>query len=111
MFEHTKQGAVDIISGDCSIDFSSVKSIQSLANECMAFGQPQLVIDMTNVPLLDSKGLETLLEVHEECTRRGGVVRLAAPSNLCRDILDIGQISSMIEVCPDVTSAVGGFAK
>ena len=111
MFQHDKQGAVDVISGDSPIHQSCLDALQPIVESCLVSGQPQLVLDLSQVPLIDSKGLEFLLDVHDECTRRGGVLRLAAPNAVCRDVLDLCDVSLVMEVCHDVTSAVGGFAR
>lgn len=111
MFEHKVQGAVDVISGDGPLDKTTLEEVKSVVNQCLAHGQPRLVFDLTKVPLFDSGGLEYLLELQDECARRGGIVRLAAPSALCRDILDVCSVSQVMEVCPNVTTAVGGFAQ
>ena len=40
-------------------------------------GQPLIVLDLQGVALIDSAGLELLLDVQEKCQRMGGALKLA----------------------------------
>ena len=65
---------------------------------------------MEKIPLVDSCGLELLLEVREHCRSRSGAVRLAAPNPLCREILSATGVGDDFEIYDDVLSAVGSYA-
>ena len=44
---------------------------------CVERGQPHVVLDLQGVALIDSTGLELLLDAQEECQRMGGAMKLA----------------------------------
>ncbi len=111
MFTNKKQGAVDIVTGEGPISRDTLELVQNAVDPCLQSGQPRLVFDMSEVALLDSGGLEYLLDLNDKCVSRGGALRLAAPNNLCQDILDVCGISTQIEVYEDTTRAVGGFSQ
>ena len=69
------------------------------------------MFDLQGVPLLDSQGLELLLDVQDRCGQRGGSLHLAAPAILCRDILVVTGVVEHFAVFDDVLSAVGSFAQ
>jgi anti-anti-sigma factor len=63
------------------------------------------------VQLIDSAGLELLLDVRDRCLRSGGALQLAAPNPLCRDILQATGLASQFAIFDTVTAAVGSFAQ
>jgi anti-sigma B factor antagonist len=111
MFEQTRQGAVSVISGDEPLNAETVDSVRELLNSCTAEGRPAVVIDMKKIPLIDSAGLELLVESRQKCISRGGIVQLAAPDQLCRDILRVTGVDNLFELHDDVVAAVGSFAR
>jgi anti-anti-sigma factor len=104
MFEIRRQGAVQVLTGDEPINAATISQLD-------AHGQPKVVIDLERVPLLDSAGLEWLVDTAEKCFQRGGQVQLAAPTALCGDILRITGVGEQVEVFDDVTSAVRSFSR
>jgi len=69
------------------------------------------VFDLSNIPLMDSIGLETLLEARDRCQKLGGCIVLARPNPLCRDILRINGIDKELNVYDDAIKAMGSFAR
>ena len=45
-------------------------------------GQPHVVLDLQGVAVIDSAGLELLLDAQEKCQRMGGALKLANPGAL-----------------------------
>lgn len=111
MFERSKQGAVDVIAGDEPLNLESVDRVSRLLDQCIGQGQPRIVLDLGNVPLMDSAGLELLLEARRRCAARGGLIELAAPNPLCRDILHVTGLSAEFDIFDNVLNAVGSFAR
>ena len=46
-------------------------------------GQPQIVLDLQGVAVIDSAGLELLLDYQEKCQRMGGALKLANVGARC----------------------------
>ena len=111
MFERSKQGAVDVIAGDEPLNVESADRVSRLLEDCIGAGQPRVVLDLGNVPLIDSAGLELLLDARQRCAARGGLLELAAPNPLCRDVLHVTGLSAEFEIFDNVLSAVGSFAR
>jgi len=111
MFERTRQGTVHVIAGSDPITESNVGALSALIDDCVAVGQPHVVIDLEAVPLIDSQGLELLLDASQRCLERGGGLQIAAANALCDDILRITGVSEAVGLVPDVTEAVRGFAQ
>jgi anti-sigma B factor antagonist len=64
------------------------------------------VIDLQQTTFLDSKGLETLVWIQEQCDERLGTVRLCNPDETCRKILQVTRLDNRFDVFADVTEAV-----
>ena len=111
MFARSRQGAVDVVYGDDPINADHVPRVLRLLQECGAQGQPRAVLDLDHVPLIDSAGLEMLLDVQEDFQRRGGTLKLAVRNQLCREILTVTGVGSQFETYPEAASAVGSFSQ
>lgn len=111
MFERAKHGAVDLIHGNEPLNGERVDDARSVMMECVASGQPKVVLDLSGVPLIDGAGLELLLEMQECCLERGGLLKLAGPSPLCRDILRATGVDRRFEIFENALAAAGSYAR
>lgn len=111
MYTRTKQGAISVVIGSDPLTSEHIPNAQRALEECLADGQPRAVLDMQGVALIDSSGLELLLDIQDAFESRAGSLKLAATSGLCREILAITGIASRFEQFPEVKSAVGSFVQ
>lgn len=111
MWEKTRHGAVDIVSGAVALTKDSADGLRRVFEECVSAGQPRLVLDCCLVPLIDSSGLELLLEIRDTCRRRGGQFHLAGVNTLVMDILQVTGIVALFEIHSDAVAAAGSFAQ
>ncbi len=109
MFRRTRQGAVNVITGNSPLNRESAELLTSAIEQCFGDGPPRIVLDMAEISLIDSAGLESLLSIQEHIESSSGTVKLAAPSVLCRDILNVTGLSHLFEIHREVKSAVGSF--
>ncbi len=96
-------GGGDRISGD------RVAELAALLEGCLKRGQPRVVLDLQGVALVDSAGLELLLDTYEECQRSGGAMKLANPGVLCSEVLKLTGVGSRFEIFSDTGSAIRSF--
>ncbi len=111
MFTHKCQGAVDVISGGDRISGEHVAQLAAVLEEQLARGQPLIVLDMQGVALVDSAGLELLLDAREKCARMGGALKLANVGALCREVLKATGIGSRFEIFRDSGGAVRSYVQ
>ena len=64
------------------------------------------VVDLQQTSFLDSKALESLMWVQEQCDERLGTVRLCNPDETCRKILQVTRLDGRFDIFADVTEAV-----
>jgi anti-anti-sigma factor len=111
MFHQKCQGAVDVISGGDRISGEHVAELATLLHARLERGQPQIVLDFQGVALVDSAGLELLLDVQEKCQRMGGALKLASLGALCREVLKATGVGARFEIFRDSGSAVRSFVQ
>jgi anti-anti-sigma factor len=111
MFEQKCQGAVDVITGGDRISGEHVAELSGVLDSRLERGQPHIVLDLQAVAVIDSAGLELLLDVQEKCQRVGGALKLANPGPLCREVLKATGVGARFEIFRDSGSAVRSFVQ
>jgi anti-anti-sigma factor len=111
MFQQKCQGAVEVISGGERIAGHEVAELASVLERQLDRGQPQIVLDLQGVAVIDSGGLELLLEVQEKCQRMGGALKLAGMGALCSEVLKATGVGSRFEIFRDSGGAVRSFVQ
>jgi anti-anti-sigma factor len=76
---------------------------------CMGNGTSKIVIDMKQVPFIDSTGLETLHSLVPEFAKRGADFRVTGLNDVCRDILVATRMVSFLHISEDAETAVRSF--
>jgi anti-anti-sigma factor len=111
MFPVEKQGAVSVVRPQAPLAGDLCESFTKAALGSLGAGRPMLVVDLHSVPLIDSAGLQSLIDLRDRLEARGGAVKLAAVNSLCADILRVTGVGDRFELHPQVKSAVGSFAE
>lgn len=111
MFPIETQGAVEVVSPSVPLNTETAEKFAATLLERNYAGQPMVVLDMADIPLLDSAGLEALLKVEQSLRQAGGMLKLAAVSPLCSDILRITGLNQNFEIHHDAKAAVRSFIR
>jgi anti-anti-sigma factor len=111
MFPIEKQGAVCVARPQAPLVGDVCDRFVEAVSAALGSGRPMLVVDLHNVPLFDSTGLETLVELRKRVDSRGGAMKLAAINGLCGDILRVTGVGDCFEQHAHVKQAVGSFAE
>lgn len=69
----------------------------------------RLVLDVSAIPFVDSRGLEVLVEVARELTRTGQTLKLAGLTEVLDEVLKLTGLNSLFEYFEDVNAAVRSF--
>jgi len=64
------------------------------------------VLDMSAIELIDSKGLEALIWLQDECEERLGQLRLVSPRDHIRTILRLTRLASRFDTQENVDAAI-----
>ena len=111
MFPIEKQGAVCVARPQTPLAGDACELFADSVLAALGAGRPMLVVDFHNVPLVDSTGLETLVDLRTRIESRGGAVKFAAVNSLCGDILRVTGVGDCFEQHAQVKQAVGSFAE
>ena len=109
MFEQKRQGAVDVIGGGDRISGDRVAELAEVLQKCAKQGQPRIVLNLHGIAIIDSAGLEVLLDAHDEFQRLGGALKLANSGALCSEVLKLTGVGAKFELFDDTGSAVRSF--
>jgi anti-anti-sigma factor len=107
----TTFGAIDVIKAPATLSGSDCDQCASEIRNSVERHRVRIVLDVSSTALIDSKGLEMLLDCNETCLKRGGELVIAGPTSLCAEILDITGIEQELNCHKDLRSALGSFAK
>jgi anti-sigma B factor antagonist len=69
--------------------------------------RPRLVLDMSEVSMCDSSGLNLMVRIHRLATRGGGWLRIAAPQPGVRRSLEVTNLIQLLPVYDSVSAARG----
>ena len=68
--------------------------------------RPRIVVDLADVPMCDSTGLNILIQAKRRAAARGGWLRLAAPQPVVRQVLEITRLVRTLPTYDSVVDAV-----
>jgi anti-sigma B factor antagonist len=85
------------INGD--VDLASGQTIRQAVSEALDEGAREVVLDLAGVTLLDSSGLNCLLNTARDVDRRGGKLSCEAPhGSECRIVIDLAGVSKLLNL-------------
>ena len=111
MFETSLKGAIRIFHTRKPLVEEALELFEEEITKAFNGGRPMAILNMENIPLIDSAALEALLDVAERFERIGGGFKLAQPSPICHDVLRMTGLDQKIEVYQQLPDAVGSFVR
>ena len=105
------QGAVEVYRTSGRLSAEHAIELRYFVVSRRRSGRPMGVVDLSEIQLMDSLALECLLDIEEHYRSRGGEIRLAAPTPLCREILRATGIADRFAIYTESKLAVGSFVE
>jgi anti-sigma B factor antagonist len=107
--QRASHGAVTVVipKGSVAEDDADVLRQELIKTRAESLGR--LVVDLSAVPFLDSLALDVLLDVTEDMARSGHALKLCDVTDVVREVLELTDIASALEIFDDVNSAVRSF--
>ena len=104
-------GSVRVIAAPTSFATNeSLKEVKGSLDDCLQQGKVHLILDMSRCSLINSLGLEMLVDYQEECISHGGKLVVAQPMAVVSEILEVTGVSENVAVFDDLRSALSDFA-
>jgi anti-sigma B factor antagonist len=77
----------------------------SAQNSLLEAGISKAIIDLSEVPYIDSTGLAFVVELHKSLAARGGQLFLAGANERVREVLEMTRIGVIVPLFEDVEDA------
>jgi len=103
-------GNVSVLSPRGAIAQDDVDDFSRMVDETWHKTNGRLVIDLSQVPYLDSRGVEVLWDLADRQRQTGQTARVAAVPELCREILELADVASELDLYDTAESAVKSLA-
>jgi anti-sigma B factor antagonist len=104
-----KSGPATVVCPREAVTQAECEQVRLLVAEAALGGSKTIIIDLSEVPFVDSVGLEMLLELDRGCRDQGGRLKLVALSDNCSEILRLTELAPRFEILPSVEQAVRGL--
>ena len=88
------------------IDLSRAPSLRHQISEVQNERPARLVIDLEEVPYMDSSGVATLVEVMQVARRQGGKLVLCRLQDKVQSIFEIARLDMVFTIVDDVDTAM-----
>ena len=96
------------LQGNLTIGAAEEKLRQSV-DQLVAGDQKHLLINLENVPMIDSSGIGSLVKSYTHAKNKGGKLKLLKPTRLAQQLLSISGLLSVFETFDDEATAVASF--
>jgi len=105
-----KQSNVQVVKlrGDLKIG-DAVDSFRHTLEEHLGAGDSRIVVNIGEVPMIDSSGIGVLVRSLTTAKQRGGALKLVKPSKLAMQTLKIVGLLNLFEIYDDEGKAVESF--
>jgi anti-anti-sigma factor len=87
-----------------------VEEFRQLWNEALAAGVKNIVVNLSDVTMMDSSGIGTMIRCHSAVMQKGGRLRLVNPNVTVRQAFKITRLDSVFEFHDDEESALAASA-
>ena len=108
--EMTRVGPATVLVPKGELDMAAAEQVKRKLAELIDGGQTRLIMDLANVPFMDSSGLGALVAAMKHARAAGGDIKLCALTPDVRSIFDMTRLIKVMDVHPtrqDAASAWG----
>lgn len=87
----------------------AVDALRTAIDEAVAAGNSKLVVNLAEVPSIDSSGIGLLVKAMASAKQRGGTLKLVNPNKFAIQVLRLVGVLNLFEVFDDENAAVDSF--
>jgi anti-sigma B factor antagonist len=103
------EGGVTVVAPTGRLDVAGAPALKDAISELAQNGPPRVVIDMEGVSFVDSTGLGSVIAALKQIRNRQGELRLAAPNQQVRVVLELTTLDKVFPYFATVEEALAGF--
>ena len=101
--------SVTILDLKGNLTIGAEEVLGEMINEVVKDGQKLLLVNMAEVPFIDSSGIGALIKSFSRVKTEGGKLKLLNPSRTARQLLSITGLLSVFEIFDDEATALSSF--
>jgi anti-sigma B factor antagonist len=90
-------------------NMTAAPDFRRFLEQILASGVERVVIDLENTSFIDSSGLGALIAALKKARQAGGDLRIAAPSEQVRMVLNLTNLDRVLRPHEDIASATHGW--
>ena len=106
-----RQGTVEVFRPSGALNLSSLETVSEPISQSVSKGRPSILLDLSDVLLLDSAALEFLLGIDEQCAQRGGAFAISGCCELVCDVLRLTGIENRLQIFENATDGIRSFSQ
>ncbi|KGJ79670.1 anti-sigma factor antagonist [Cryobacterium roopkundense] len=100
-------GGVAVVQVDGRLNMVTAPRLREVVSASVAKGDIRVVVDLSKVTFIDSSGLGALISGLKTARQAGGDLRIAAPNEQVRLVLQLTNMERVLTSYPDSVSAYG----
>jgi anti-sigma B factor antagonist len=89
----------------------AVDRFRDAVNEALSATEPRLVVNLADVPMIDSSGVGVLVKALTSAKQRGGMVNLVNPSKFAVQTLRLVGVLNLFGIFDEEEPAINSFAQ
>lgn len=109
LLQEQQNGAVVVLKPDGPLVAEDADQFKQRALDLLHRSLGRYVVDASDIPYVDSRGLEALLEVNDKMFQTGHALKIASVTDTVRQVLELTNLSRAFEHFADVNAAVRSF--
>ncbi len=102
-------GTVTILDLKGNLIMGAEEELNRVINQAVTEGQTHLLVNMAEVPFIDSSGIGGLIKSFSRVKGEGGKLKLLNPTHNARQLLSITGLLSVFETFNDEAAALSSF--
>lgn len=107
--ETQKRGAVTVLTPDGPVLGGDAETVKSQLLKAIRQNLGRVILDLADVPFVDSRALEVLVEVNKELSTAGQSLKLCQLNETLREVLDLTGLGGQFEQFDEVNAGVRSF--
>jgi anti-sigma B factor antagonist len=107
---YTHENSVIVLEIKGEVDASSAQEMGQSLKGHLAQEHLRIVIDLAEVTFISSPGIRELFFAHREAEQLGGELRIAAPTDRVRRILEISGVSMLMKISEDIKASLRNWS-
>lgn len=104
-----KLGSVTVLSPRGAVSHDDAEKFEKLLEEHRNRSNGRIVLELSQVPVMDSRAIEILWDFADRQLATGQTARMAAVPELCREIFELTGVAAQLDMYDSSESAVRSF--